>query len=84
MTGKDIVKLAVDLSAGSITAAYIKEKYGDHIFSTVAALVAGGISGILADKAIDTIDDYTGVVSVAGDVVDTGIDMVKDVFKGWF
>ena len=84
MEGKQLVKLAVDFSAGTITAAAIREKYGDGVLSTVAALAAGGIAGLAADVALDVLDQHTGVVSAAGDVVDVGIGAVKGVFGDWF
>lgn len=75
MTGKDIIKLAADFSAGTITAAAIKEHYGDGVLSSVAALAAGGLVGIATDKALDVLDDTTGVVSSAGKLIDDVFDL---------
>lgn len=83
MEGREIVKLAADFSAGTVTASYIKQVYGEGVLSTVAALAAGGIAGIAVDKLIDLVDDHTGVVTAAGSVVDAGISSVKSVFD-WF
>lgn len=80
MQGKELVKLAADFSAGTVTAAYIKQQYGEGVLSTVAALAAGGVVGLATDKALDVLDEHTGVVSAAGDVVDTALSP----FKGWF
>lgn len=83
MEGREIVKLAADFSAGTVTAAYIKQVYGEGVLSTVAALATGGIAGIAVDKLIDLVDDQTGIVTAAGSVVDVGISSVKSVFD-WF
>ena len=79
MNGKDIVKLAVDLTAGSITANAIKEQYGEGVLSSVMALVGGGLAGVLANSALDLLDKETGLVSDVGSVVDD----VIDTFKFW-
>lgn len=84
MQGRELVKLAADFSAGTVTAAYIKRVYGDGVLSTVAALAAGGLAGLAIDKAIDVVDDHTGIVSAAGSVVDAGISAVSSVFDDWF
>lgn len=84
MDGREIVKLAADFSAGTVTAAYIKRVYGDSVFATIAALAAGGVAGVLTDKALDELDRHTGVVSAAGSVVDTGLDFVGDAIGGVF
>lgn len=78
MEGKQLIKLAADFSAGTVTAAAIKRQYGDGVFSTVAALAAGGVAGLLTDAAIDLLDEHTGIVSSAGSVVD---DVVGGVFS---
>lgn len=83
MQGRELVKLAADFSAGTASAAYIKRVYGEGVFSTVAALAAGGVVGLLTDAALDELDKHTGVVSAAGSVVDEGIGMVKSAFD-WF
>lgn len=80
MEGREIIKLAADFSAGTVTAAYIKRVYGDGVFAAIAALAAGGVAGVLTDKAIDELDRHTGVVSAAGSVVDAGIDVVGGIF----
>jgi len=78
MEGKELIKLAADFSAGTATAAMIKRQYGDGVFATVAALAAGGITGLLTDAVIDTVDEHTGLLSAAGSVVD---DVVGSVFS---
>jgi hypothetical protein len=70
MDGKDIIKLAADLSAGSITAAAIKETYGEGILSTVAALAGGSIASVVTNSLIDVVDRETGIVSDLGSLVD--------------
>ena len=84
MQGKELIKLAADFSAGTVTASYIKQTYGDGVMSTVAALAAGGVVGLLTDAAIDALDEHTGVVSAAGSVVDEGVGLVKGVFNSIF
>lgn len=83
MEGRELVKLAADFSAGTVTAAFIKQQYGEGVLSTVAALAAGGITGLAVDKAIDVLDNHTGVVTAAGSVVDAGIGSVRKVLS-WF
>lgn len=75
MHGKDIIKLAADFSAGSVTAAAIKRQYGEGVFSTVAALAAGGLAGIATDTALDVLDNHTGIVSSAGSLIDDVFDL---------
>ena len=70
MDGKDIIKLAADFSAGSITAAAIKETYGEGILSSVVAIAGGSIAGILTNSVIDMVDQETGIVSDLGSLVD--------------
>ena len=70
MDGKDIIKLAADLSAGSITAAAIKETYGEGILSTVAAIAGGSMAGVVTNSLIDVVDRETGIVSDLGSLVD--------------
>lgn len=77
MEGKQLVKLAADFSAGTVTAAVIREKYGEGVLSSVAALAAGGVVGLLTDAALEQLDEHTGIVSAAGGVVDVGLDAVK-------
>lgn len=84
MTGKELTKLAVDFSAGSITAAAIKRQYGEGVLSTVAALAAGGVMGLATDAALDMLDKHTGAVSAVGSVVDAGIGAVGELFDGLF
>lgn len=80
MDGKQLVKLAVDFSAGSVTAEMVRQRYGDGVLSAVTALAAGGLAGVATNAALDILDDHTGVVSAAGSVVDTGIGAVKGLF----
>lgn len=79
MEGKQLVKLAADFSAGTATAAMIREQYGEGVLSAVAALAAGGLVGVATDAALDVLDEHTGVVSAAGDVVDA---VVLNPLKG--
>lgn len=74
MNGRELTKLAIDFSAGAVTAAAIKRQYGDGVFATVAALAAGGVTGLLADAAIEVVDDHTGLLTAAGKVVDGFLD----------
>lgn len=80
MDGKQLIKLAADFSAGTVTAAAIREKYGEGVLTTIAALAAGGVVGIATDAAIDVLDEHTGVVTAAGEVVDTVLNPVKSLF----
>jgi hypothetical protein len=84
MQGKELIKLAADFSAGSVTAAYIKRQYGDSVFAAVAALAAGGVAGLVTDAAIDVLDEHTGIVSAAGSVVDVGVDTVRGIWDSIF
>ena len=84
MTGKELTKRAIDFSAGSVTAAAIKRQYGEGVFSTVAALAAGGLTGVAADAALEILDKHTGAVSAVGSVVDAGIGAVGELFDGLF
>ena len=70
MTGKDLVKLSVDLSTGAITQQLIREKYGDSVLTTVLGLGTAGLVGVATDAILDIIDDNTGIVSDLGGVVD--------------
>ncbi len=75
MNGTDIVKLAADLAAGSISADYIKEHYGEGILSSVLS-VAGGIgAGIATNTILDYINRETGIVDDIGSVVDDIMDI---------
>jgi len=84
MEGRELVKLAADFSAGTVTAAYIKQTFGEGVFSTVAALAAGGVAGLVTDALVETVDQHTGVVSAAGKVVDSGIGAVTSLWNDWF
>ena len=75
MTGTDLTKLAIDLSAGTVTAALIKERYGAGVLSSVAALAAGGLVGIATNAAVDILDEHTGIVSGIGGLVDDVFDL---------
>jgi hypothetical protein len=75
MNGKDIVKLSADLAAGSITADFIKEKYGDTVLSTVLGVGAGIGVGMLTNKALDVLDRETGIVSDVGGLIDDVLDL---------
>ena len=66
MQGKDIVKIAADLSIGAITHQAIEAKYGSAVLSLV---VAAGV-GYLANEAIEAFDNETGIVSDIGSLVD--------------
>jgi outer membrane lipoprotein SlyB len=79
MNGKDIIKLAADLAAGGITANAIRDHYGEGVLSAVLAISGGAIAGIAVNKALDVLDDHTGIVSDLGSVVDD----VVDTFKFW-
>lgn len=68
--GKDVVKLAADLAAGTITQSYIRRNFGDGVLSAVLS-IGGGIGvGVLANALLNTLDDETGIVSDLGNVVD--------------
>lgn len=84
MENREYVKLAIDFSAGTLTAAAIKRQYGDGVFASVAALAAGGLVGVATDAALDILDDHTGVVTAVGDVAEAGIDAVTSLFNDWF
>jgi hypothetical protein len=75
MEGKELAKLAIDFSAGTITAAAIKQRYGDGVLTTVAALVAGGVTGLLTDAALDVLDEHTGIISDVGGLIDDVFDL---------
>lgn len=75
MDGKDIVKLAADFAVGGITADAIKERYGDGVLSSVLALGGGIGAGYLTGKALDVVDEHTGIVSDIGSVIDDVLDL---------
>ena len=75
MQGVDIVKLAADFAAGTITADAIHEMYGDGILSSVLALVGGGVAGATTNYLLDALDRETGIVSDLGSVVDDILDL---------
>jgi hypothetical protein len=43
----------------------------------VIAAAAGGLTGVLANSALDVLDEHTGLVSDVGDVVDDVVDSLK-------
>lgn len=54
--------------------------------TVVGAVIAGTATGVVINKAIDVIDEQTGIVSDIGDVADDLIDVASDVvsvFKFW-
>lgn len=77
MEGRDLVKLAAEFAAGGVSASYISEHYGDGVLSSVLALAAGTGVGYLTGKALDVVDEHTGVVSGLGSVVDDVLDIFK-------
>ncbi len=77
MVGKTIIMLAADLAAGSITADAISEEYGDDILTSVVALGAGVGVGAVTHVVLDVIDEETGIVSGAGDLIDDTIDLFR-------
>lgn len=79
MDGKQIVKLAADLAAGTISADYIKRYYGDGVLSSVLAVAGGSLVGVAVNSALDILDKHTGIVSDVGSLVDD----VVDTFKFW-
>lgn len=79
MNGKDIVMLAADLAAGSITADAIHEQYGGGVLASVLALAGGSVAGAVTHTALNTLDRHTGIVSDVGGLVDD----VIDTFKFW-
>lgn len=74
-----LTTLAAGFAAGNITESYIRENFGDSAFGQVAALVGGGVVGSvvggaahgLIGEALKTVDDHTGLVSMADDVIDS-------------
>lgn len=70
MDGLKIIKLAADLSAGSITAAMIEEKYGPNILSAVLSIAGMSVAGIVTNSVIDFVDKETGIFSDAGSLID--------------
>jgi hypothetical protein len=76
MDGKDIVKLAAEFAAGGITADAISEQYGEGVLSTILAIAGGTVAGAATGVALDVLDEYTGVVSGVGSVIDD--------ITGWF
>lgn len=70
MQGKDIIKLAAEFAAGGISADAISEQYGESVLSSVLAIAGGSIAGAVTGAAIDVLDEYTGIVSGVGSVID--------------
>ncbi|TFH09124.1 MAG: hypothetical protein E4H14_04995 [Candidatus Thorarchaeota archaeon] len=77
MNGKSIVMLATDLAAGSITADYIREEYGDSVLTSVLAIGAGIGVGALTHAALEVLDEETGLVGDVGDFIDDTIDLFR-------
>lgn len=75
MDGKDIIKLAADFAAGDITAKVIEEEYGPGVLSSVLAIAGGVGVGYVTNKALDVLDDHTGIVSDLGGLVDDVLDL---------
>jgi hypothetical protein len=75
MNGTDIVKLAVDLGTGAITASAIEEMYGEGVLGSVLALAGGSIAGVAAHGALNVIDQHTGIVSDVGSLIDDVFDL---------
>lgn len=75
MNGKDVVKLAADLAAGSITTDLIREKYGDGMLTAVLGIGAGIGVGVLTNSALDVLDKHTGIVSDVGGLIDDVFDL---------
>lgn len=70
MSGKTIIELAVDLSAGVITSELIRKTYGDSVLTSVLSIGAGIGVGVVANQALKVLDDHTGIVSDLGSLVD--------------
>lgn len=70
MNGKQVVQLAADFTAGTITANTIKEQYGDGVLQMVLAAAGGVGAGILTNIALDIVNEHTGIVDDLGSLVD--------------
>lgn len=75
MDGKDIIKLAAEFAAGGVTADAIKEHYGEGVLSSVLAIGGGIGAGYVVGKALDVVDDHTGIVSDLGGLIDDVFDL---------
>jgi hypothetical protein len=75
MEGRDIVKLAAEFAAGSISADHIKSVYGEGVLSSVLALSGGALTGIATGALLDLVDRETGIVSDVGSLVDDVLDL---------
>ena len=70
LSGKSIVELSADLAAGYITSNMIKDQLGPGILSSVISFGGGIAAGVLANKALEMINDETGIIDDLGEVVD--------------
>ncbi len=75
MDGTSIVKLAADLAVGAITADQIKDHFGEGVLSSVLAIGGGFAAGAATQVALSVLDEYTGIVSGAGGLVDDFMDL---------
>lgn len=72
---KDLTALAVALGTGAITQDHIRRTYGDGVLGTVLGLAGGSVVGSVAaglsGDILDVIEDNTGLVSVADDIIES-------------
>jgi len=80
LSGKSLIELAADLSAGVITQAAIRQQLGSGVLASVLGLGGGIVAGIAAQAALEALDRETGIVSDLGDVLDDAIGGVFSMF----
>lgn len=81
LNGKNITK---EVIVGATSAAVASQ--ASQASTVVGTVIAGTATGVVVNKAIDVIDEHTGIVSDIGDVADDLIDVASDVvsvFKFW-
>ena len=73
MNTRELSALALALGAGLVTEKMIRDAYGDSILTAVLGFGVGSVAGGVAAKAaggiLDVVEETTGLVSVADDVL---------------
>lgn len=70
MQGKQIITGAADLTVGALTGNAISEKLGGGLTGLVSGAAVGIVAGVATQKALQALDDETGIVSDLGSVID--------------
>ena len=71
----NLVQLAANLAAGTITQDWIKSELGEGVLNSVLAIGGGIIAGSVANELLTALDDETGIMSDLGSLVDDVLDI---------